>query len=102
MKKFDEGIAEYTKLLEVVSDSSEEKDLITLRQAYWDAGIREYWLVDARDDKLEFDILYHASKGFATRRKKAGWVHSDVFGKSFRLTQRIGDDGQPEYELVVQ
>jgi Uma2 family endonuclease len=30
---------------EVVSDSSEEMDTVILRQAYAEAGIREYWLV---------------------------------------------------------
>src|SRR5205823_9972930 len=34
-------------VLEVVSDSSVEKDTVILRQAYAEAGIREYWLVDA-------------------------------------------------------
>jgi Uma2 family endonuclease len=89
-------------VLEVLSDSSEEKDLITLHQAYWDAGVREYWLVDARMDALRFDIYYHASKGFALRRKKASWVKSEVFGKSFRLTQSKGSHGHPEFTLHVR
>ena len=33
--------------LEVVSDSSERKDTRILFEAYYKAGIREYWLVDA-------------------------------------------------------
>src|SRR5438034_8705720 len=37
-------------VLEVVSESSVAKDNDTLRQAYWEAGIPEYWLVDARGD----------------------------------------------------
>ena len=35
-------------VVEVVSDSSERKDNQTLFEAYWEAGIPEYWLVDAR------------------------------------------------------
>src|SRR5204862_6059611 len=49
-------------VLEVVSDSSEEKDLITLKQAYWDAGIHEYWIVDAREGEVIFDIFYRAAR----------------------------------------
>jgi Uma2 family endonuclease len=35
-------------VLEVVSASSVEPDTQTLRELYWAAGIKEYWLVDAR------------------------------------------------------
>jgi Uma2 family endonuclease len=89
-------------LLEVLSDSSEEKDLVTLRQAYWEAGVREYWIVDVRTSPIVFDILFHTPRGFATRRKKAGWLKSDVFGKSFRLTQTTNAVGHPEYSLEVR
>jgi Uma2 family endonuclease len=89
-------------LLEVISDSSVQKDYVTLRQAYWEAGVREYWIVDARKDQPSFEILYHTSRGFASRRKKGGWLHSDVFGKSFRLTQSIDTLGHPEYALEVR
>ena len=76
-------------VLEVVSDSSTRKDLIVLRQAYWEAGVREYWLVDARREPLTFDILRHTAKGYVAARKQDGWLKSAVFGKSFRLTQEI-------------
>lgn len=89
-------------LLEVLSDSSEEKDYVTLRQAYWDAGVREYWLVDARKNPPSFEILYHTPRGFASRRAKAGWLKSDVFGKSFRLKQSTNALGHPEYTLEVR
>ena len=36
-------------VLEVVSDSSVQKDEELLRRAYWEAEIREYWMVDARE-----------------------------------------------------
>jgi hypothetical protein len=37
-------------LLEIVSDSSVFKDKQQLRQAYHEAGVREYWIIDARSD----------------------------------------------------
>jgi Uma2 family endonuclease len=89
-------------VLEVLSKSSEHKDFVVLRQAYWEAGIREYWLVDARTDPLRFDILHHTARGYSTRRKKDGWVKSDVFGQSFRLTQTTSALGHPEYSLDVR
>ncbi|HEY7315634.1 MAG TPA: Uma2 family endonuclease [Gemmataceae bacterium] len=89
-------------VLEVVSDSSVHKDLRQLRQDYWEAGIREYWMVDARKEPLVFDILRHTPKGYRTTKKKDGWIKSNVFGKSFRLTERTNDYGDPEYTLEVR
>lgn len=89
-------------VLEVVSDSSVRKDTQQLRQDYWEAGVREYWLVDARPDPLIFDILRHSSKGYRTTPKKDGWIKSNVLGKSFRLTQERSEYGDPEYTLEVR
>lgn len=89
-------------VLEVVSRSSVRKDTEELRRDYWEAGVREYWLVDARPDPLVFDILRHTPKGYRTTPKKDGWVKSAVFGKSFRLTCSLGDLKHPEYTLETR
>jgi Uma2 family endonuclease len=89
--------------IEVVSESSEVKDTEWLMSAYFDAGIQEYWLIDARDrDDIRFDIYRRGKKEFATVRKSGGWVKSAVLGKSFRLTQSEGTDGNPEYTFEVR
>jgi Uma2 family endonuclease len=89
-------------VLEVVSDSSIHKDHDLLRKAYWEAGIREYWLVDARKPPLKFEILRYTPRGYVATRKQDGWVKSSVFGKSFRLTQRTNTLGHPEFKLDVR
>jgi Uma2 family endonuclease len=89
-------------VLEVLSASSEEKDLVLLRDLYWQAGIREYWLVDARAEALVFDILRHTSKGYVAARKQAGWAKSTVFGKSFKLRRHKDELENPEYTLAVR
>jgi Uma2 family endonuclease len=89
-------------VLEVISASSVGKDTERLRELYWRAAIREYWLVDARGERLEFDILRHSPKGYITTRKQAGWIKSAVFKKSFRLTRRIDALGPPDYILAVR
>lgn len=89
-------------VLEVVSRSSVRKDTVTLRQAYWEAGVREYWLVDARREPLTFDILRYTARGYSATRKQGGWIKSAVFGKSFRLTQEQNALGHPEYTLAVR
>jgi Uma2 family endonuclease len=89
-------------VLEIVSAGSAEKDTQTLRDLYWRAGITDYWLVDARADNLEFTILRHTSDGYAAARKQAGWIKSRVFHRSFRLTSRPDDNGNPDYSLSVR
>jgi Uma2 family endonuclease len=89
-------------VLDVVSQSSVHKDTVALREAYWEAGIREYWLVDARREPLKFDILRHTGKGYVATRKQSGWLKSAVYNKSFRLTQATNAAGYPEFTLAMQ
>jgi len=88
--------------LEIISDSSTTKDDVRLRELYFNAGIPEYWLVDARGDEIRFEILRRASKGYKAVRKQAGWIKSTVFGKSFQLTRQDDALGHPEYTLAVR
>jgi Uma2 family endonuclease len=89
-------------VLEVVSDSSVKKDTVRLRELYWLAGVREYWLVDARRQRVTFDILQHRAKGFVAVRKRDGWLVSSVLDKSFRLTQQADPLGHPAYTLEAR
>ncbi len=86
--------------IEVVSDSSVTKDTVELRSAYFDAGIREYWLIDGRGDTVAFDILRRGPKKFVeTKPQAGGWLKSVVFGHSFRITQAVDRLGNPQYTL---
>jgi hypothetical protein len=89
-------------VIEIVSEVSEEKDTDWLMSAYFKAEVTEYWLIDARKNKLQFDIYKRGKKEFAAVRKSSGWVKSAVLGKSFRLTQSEGEDGNPEFTLEVR
>ena len=89
-------------VLEVVSASSVTKDTVSLREAYFEAGISEYWLVDARGDRLEFQILKRGEMEYADTRKVGGWIKSAVFGKSFKLTRGIDRSGNPTFKLDVK
>jgi len=89
-------------VLEVVSEGSVRKDTEQLRRDYWEAGIREYWLVDARKEPLVFDILRYTPKGYRVTPNKDGWIKSAVFGKSFRLIRRTNALGHPRYTLEVR
>lgn len=106
--KFGEGADDgYTSVegspemvLEIVSDSSVEKDTVVLREAYFDAGFSEYWLVDARHDSLSFEILKRGNRAFTSTKPQAGgWLKSAVFDKSFRITRAADPLGHPEFTL---
>jgi Uma2 family endonuclease len=90
-------------VLEVVSDSSERKDNQTLFEAYYKAGISEYWLVDARGAEVEFHIYKRGAKRYTvTKKQPGGWVKSAVFGKSFRLVRGTDASGNPEFTLELK
>src|SRR5262249_12109278 len=89
-------------MLEIVSDSSVQKDTQQLREAYHRAGIPEYWLVDARGDDVAFQILYRRKNGYAAAPLKDSWQGSRVFGGSFRLVRQQDEFGLWEYTLEVR
>jgi Uma2 family endonuclease len=89
-------------VLEVVSDSSVEKDTEQLREAYHRAGIPEYWLIDAWGDKIDFTILIHRKPGYGAAQVKNNWQRSKVFGRDFCLTRKEDEFGLWEYTLALR
>jgi hypothetical protein len=73
-----------------------------LRDLYWKAGIAEYWLVDCRGDRIDFDILRHTASGYSTASNSDGWVDSAVFGHTFLLSRQRDELGHPEYTLEAK
>ena len=89
-------------VIEILSPSSEDKDFEWLMANYHNAGIPEYWLIDARGPTLRFDIHRHRAKGYIVARKSGGWIKSDVLSKSFRLAREYGENEIPYYELFIR
>jgi Uma2 family endonuclease len=89
-------------VLEIVSDSSVAKDMRDLRQAYHRAGIREYWLIDARGDELIFQILCWRKTGYFAASRKEGWQRSRVFARSFQFTRVRDRGGDWQYTLALK
>jgi hypothetical protein len=89
-------------VLEVVSPGSVTKDTKTLRTAYHAAGIPEYWLVDARQDELSFLILHWEESGYVPAPHEAGWQVSSVFGRAFRLSRTVDEQGIYQYSLELR
>jgi hypothetical protein len=99
---YTEVIGSPDMVLEIVSDSSVEKDMAILPEDYFAAGIIEYWRVDARESPPTFEIFRRNLKAFVAVRKQGGWLKSTVFGKFFRLSQSTDRAGNPKYRLEMK
>jgi Uma2 family endonuclease len=89
-------------VLEIVSPSSIKKDTKELREAYYEAAISEYWLVDVLGDRIQFDILLRGATGFEEAPKSDSWTWSPTFSHNFRLTREIDVDGLWQYTLEIK
>jgi Uma2 family endonuclease len=95
-----EGSADMT--LEVVSNSSVKKDTDVLKTKYAQAGVREYWLVDARGAEPIFEIWQLRNGAYQPAQNDAGWLVSEVFGKAFKLEAFKDPLGNPAVQLLVR
>jgi Uma2 family endonuclease len=81
-----EGAADI--VVEVISKHSQTKDRKRLRTLYHAAGVREYWIVDARGGKTELEVLIHSESGYSAAPVDAeGFSMSSVLGKRVRLVR---------------
>ena len=89
-------------VMEIVSDSSDERDTQALRKAFHRAGIPEYWLIDARGDQIDFQMLQHRAHGYEPAQPRDGWLTSEIFPRSFRLDRERDRIGGWRYTLHVR
>ncbi len=93
-----EGTADL--VVEIVSDSSEAKDTQRLRDRYHRAGVREYWIVDARGEEVSLTALHRAPRGYvAARPGRGGFLASSVLWDDVRLTSTPARMGLMRYSL---
>jgi Uma2 family endonuclease len=87
-------------VVEIVSPSSVGKDTRRLPPAYFDAGVSEYWLVDARGTELIFRLFRRGATGFEEVPADAeGFRASAVLGRRYRLDRGRGRRGEWRYDL---
>src|SRR5436305_3722521 len=87
-------------VVEVVSNSSEKKDLDRLPPLYAAAGIPELWLVDARKKTIRFEIRSLGPDGYeAVKPDARGGRFSPRLGRRFRLKRQEVRPGRWIYRL---
>jgi len=90
-------------VVEIVSDSSVKKDTIRLPQAYFLAGVREYWLIDARGEELSFQLLRRGSAAFESTPTDAdSYQRSEVLDAHYRLDRSRHKRGHWVYQLRLK
>ncbi|HEX6987730.1 MAG TPA: Uma2 family endonuclease [Planctomycetaceae bacterium] len=88
-------------VVEVVSDESVLRDTRDLFDLYLRAGVREYWLVDARNLEPVFRLLANGrSEWGEIAPDREGFRRSPVLGRRYRLDRRTGRRGEWRYDLI--
>ena len=86
-------------IVEVVSQGSVAKDTRRLPAAFFEGGVPEYWLVDARQD-LSFCIFLRGSDDFVPAAIGVdGFQFSPVLGCHYRLQRTTDPHGYWSYDL---
>lgn len=87
-------------VVEIVSDNSVNKDNRRLPAAYFKAGVREFWLVDARGTEVFFRIHRRGDSAFEPVAPNAdGFQSSAVLGCDYRLDRSRNARGRWVYDL---
>jgi Uma2 family endonuclease len=87
-------------IVEIVSDSSVTKDTRRLPSAYYSAGVRELWLIDARGKVLFFQIHQRGEDEFiAAGKDPDGYQRSEVLNASYQLERSRHSRGHWVYRL---
>ena len=93
-----EGMADL--VVEIVSDSSVKKDTRRSPPAYFQAGVAEYWLVNARRHPPVLLIHHRGPNGFEPVSADAdGFQSSAVLGRRYRLDSTRDSKGNWEFDL---
>lgn len=87
-------------IVEIVSDTSVKKGTQRLPAAYFQAGVGEFWLIDARRDPVTFQIHHRGPAQFVpTDPNPDGYQPSTAFNTHFRLDARRDDQGHWTFDL---
>jgi Uma2 family endonuclease len=88
-------------IVEIISESSVRKDTERLPAAYWQAGVPEYWLVDARGNDLLFRIQHRGQSEYEpTRIDDNCFQYSDVLDCWYCLERTRNRRGRLQYTLA--
>ena len=87
-------------IVEIVSDASVRKDTERLPAAYYQAGVSEFWLIDARGEDLLFHIHSRGPTQYEPADRDAdGYQRSRVLNRWYRLDRGRDARGWVVFDL---
>jgi Uma2 family endonuclease len=87
-------------VVEILSDTSTEKDVRRTPPLLAEAGVPELWLIDARGEEPHFEIRrLEGSTYREVSSDDAGWRHSSLLSRALRLLRRPTALGRWRYSL---
>jgi Uma2 family endonuclease len=90
-------------IVEIISNSSVGKDTKELRDRYFAAGVREYWIIDARGVRLSFTLLLRGENDWSESSPDAkGFRRSEVLGRRIQLKRGTTRVGTVKYEVLIE
>jgi hypothetical protein len=89
-------------IVEIVSDSSHTKDFVTLRDRYHAAGVPEYWIIDARNDTVHFQVFSRTDQSYVAVAEADHPQQSRVLGRALRIERSRNRAGRWDYQLVAE
>lgn len=87
-------------VVEVLSESSEQKDRKRLPPRLAAAGIPELWLCDARGPEVRLEIRTLEEGEYRLLTPDGGWVSSPLLGRRLKLTRAEVRPGRWSYRLA--
>lgn len=90
-------------VVEIVSRCSVKKDTQRLLRAYFNAGVEEYWIVNALGEEFRFQVFGRGRTGFVSRRPDAqGTLKSSVFDGRVKMIRSRSEDGYLQFRLEME
>ncbi len=87
-------------VVEILSDTSEDKDTKRLPPRYARAGVPDLWLLGARGDRISFELRTLENGEYRLARPdRWSWVHSPLLGGRVRISRRPAHRSGWLYEL---
>jgi len=89
-------------VVEIVSNSSVRKDTRDLRERYFLAGVREYWIVDARGMTMTFHVLVRGNDEWIESLPDGdGFRRSTVLNRRVRIDRGASRIGTVRYDVLI-
>lgn len=89
-------------IVEIVSNSSVRKDTRDLRERYFLAGVREYWIIDARGMAMTFHLLARGNEDWSESLTDGdGFRRSAVLNRRVRIDRGASRIGTVKYDVLI-